>query len=223
MDDIEDHLNYFDEQAVQCRFVEMPDSTPDQVWFAHFMASGDPTLEDRDGLVRELETALNAPGQHLDYALRIERGYYQWGASGATQEIVVQVTNYLLQEGLSAASDTAKLAAGYGLKVLWDKWRARQGAGAEEDILQGRDIAEAMARSKVSRGFDVSESQLTLVSESRRPDDNEWVFEFQHGQVAFSITMRTHAGELLTGEIHRAIGDDRIVDPELDAPEEAQP
>lgn len=200
--DVESHLNHFDQQVVQFQFIDDPTSIPGHVFFAVFgPISSSSSASDRDDLVRMIDEALTE--DRVPFVLKIQRNYYDWGASAAGQDILVEVANHLLAEGISTVVEGAKIAMGFGLKALWDRWRSHPIVSREKSVLPDPDIAEGRARERISEAFDIDEGDLTVVSQAWEQGVSEWQLEFEGKDNFFQIVMRCHENEMLTGKIAR--------------------
>lgn len=143
------------------------------MWTADFFTEGE--LPHRDDVVRDLEAALvDANGYSLPHTIDIARRHTDWGASAALQEIVVEVARFAFEEG----REPAKLAAGAGMKLLWDRWKSRRRANKNFELLQGLDAARRAAADRVARAYEVDAEALALTSDSHDPDAREWQFRF---------------------------------------------
>jgi hypothetical protein len=202
-DDIEQYLDYFDEHRIQFQFVEMPDVTPDAVWYAEIRDCDDTPRPPRDRLVREIEEALTT-GQPVPHAVDVKRSYLDWGASAAAQEILVQVANFVLEQGKEAAGDLIKVGAGGGLALLWEKWRKRGSARRSEPSFS-RGAAEAKARDVLAHTYGLSEETLSSVGESQELREGRWSFRFRDDSASYVVILEDHGVELLTVEIKREI------------------
>jgi predicted RNase H-related nuclease YkuK (DUF458 family) len=199
---IEDFLNYFDETRVIIRFVDVPGEPGADVWFIDFVPEG--KQSGRDEIVHEIERALvDSDGYPVAHVLDIRGSHLDWGASAATQEILVEVTSFVLEQGAEAAIDTGKLAAGAGLKMLWDKWCRRKLVSQDWRMIEGVEDAKAAALERLEQAYGVPAQDITLTSESSESDARQWIFQFQDVGHQYEVVLGLAGDDVVTARISR--------------------
>src|SRR5207244_1908644 len=120
--------------------------------------------------VQAIRDALVSPGAAPSHVIDIRRSYTSWGASGATQSVILHVV-----EGVLTA------ATGASLKEMIQKLRSRAADGRPAGVVArplAREEAEYRARWQLAEAFDVGDpDRLVLTGEGRA--DAKWSFEFE--------------------------------------------
>lgn len=203
VDELDQYLDHFDQRRVEIRFVSMPDTPPDAIWYAEWTPT-DGAQQDRDAIVRELENALTQEGPPVPHTLDVRRSYFDWGASAGAEEVLVQVANFFLEHGKEAAGDAIKAGIGAGIYALWNRWKSRAKPTGER--VWERDAAEAKARDVIARAYGVPEEGIELISEGQNELERHWSFEFKQDDGAYSVTLTELADTLVTVEVARRVG-----------------
>lgn len=202
VDEMDQYLDHFDQRRVEIRFVSTPDTLPDAIWYAEWTPT-DGEQQDRDAVVRELESALTQEGPPVPHTLDVRRSYFDWGASAGAEEVLVQVANFLLEHGKEAMGDAIKAGMGAGIYALWNGWKGRAKPTGERTW--ERNAAEAKAREVVARAYGMREESLELMSEGHNEPERRWSFEFEDDDVAYSVTLSELADSLVTVEVGRRL------------------
>ena len=87
-DEVSAYLHRFDEQTVSVRFVdEGADEELQEIWTGHFV---EPDWDD-EWPAKQLIAAVRTEEYPPPHTLSVRRGYVDWGASGATEALVLAV------------------------------------------------------------------------------------------------------------------------------------
>lgn len=199
---VEMFLDYFDETRLQIRFVEYPDLPAEEVWSIDFFLAEE--QYGRDDLIRELKRALIDPDGHsVPHVLDVKRSHLDWGASAASQEIIVEVTNAVLDQGLDAVVDGVKIGVGAALKLLWDRWRRRARGSRDFQMIEGLDDARGKAKERLERAFGVDPEKLTVTDETSELEPSRWTFHFHGDDCDYKIVLEAIGDDAITAMISR--------------------
>lgn len=185
------YLARFDGVRVEVRVTRRPDQPPVRV----FALETSPTWDSPTWPQEELLGVLYEVGvSGADHDLTVTESHYERGASGAEQQIVLQLAEQALSGAVGAA-----LTAGI-IKLF--RSLARRSPPAAPAAALDRGAAVEKARQVVARSYPVEGASLQVVAETRDLEAGSWTVRLiDHDGAAYTVRLGLVDGQPGTASI----------------------